>query len=83
MSYPKTGHEVYVSLNLSNTMLTTMGAGTIDSLPHCGAIHGYASITKERVRDVYADVFFNSVICPIIATTISIIAAYLLGFAYV
>ena len=29
MSYPKTGHEVYVSLNLSNTMLTTMGAGTI------------------------------------------------------
>jgi len=63
--------------------VATMGAGTIDSLPHCGAIHGYASITKERVRDVYADVFFNSVICPIIATTISIIAAYLLGFAYV
>ena len=29
MSYPKTGHEVYVSLNLSNTMLTSMGKGTI------------------------------------------------------
>ena len=25
MSYPKTGEEVYVSLNLSNTMLTGIG----------------------------------------------------------
>jgi hypothetical protein len=29
MSYPKTGHEVYVSLNLSNTMLAGIGKGTI------------------------------------------------------
>ena len=29
MSYPKTGEEVYVSLNLSNTMLTGVGKGTI------------------------------------------------------
>lgn len=29
MSYPKTGKEVYVSLNLSNTMLTGIGKGTI------------------------------------------------------
>lgn len=29
MSYPKTGEEVYVSLNLSNTMLTGLGKGTI------------------------------------------------------
>ncbi len=29
MSYPKTGHEVYVSLNLSNTMLNGIGKGTI------------------------------------------------------
>lgn len=29
MSYPKTGNEVYVSLNLSNTMLTGIGKGTI------------------------------------------------------
>ena len=29
MSYPKTGEEVYVSLNLSNTMLTGIGKGTI------------------------------------------------------
>ena len=28
MSYPKTGEEVYVSLNLSNTMLTGIGKGT-------------------------------------------------------
>ena len=29
MTYPKTGSEVYVSLNLSNTMLTGIGKGTI------------------------------------------------------
>jgi len=29
MSYPSTGKEVYVSLNLSNTMLTGIGKGTI------------------------------------------------------
>mgnify|MGYP001147009451 CR=1 FL=1 len=29
MKYPKTGNEVYVSLNLSNTMLTGIGKGTI------------------------------------------------------
>ena len=29
MSYPTTGHEGYVSLNLSNTMLTGIGKGTI------------------------------------------------------
>ena len=29
MSYPKTGHEVYVSFNLSNTMLNGIGKGTI------------------------------------------------------
>ena len=29
MAYPKTGQEVYVSLNLSNTMLTGIGKGTI------------------------------------------------------
>ena len=29
MNYPTTGHEVYVSLNLSNTMLTGIGKGTI------------------------------------------------------
>ena len=29
MSYPTTGKEVYVSLNLSNTMLTGIGKGTI------------------------------------------------------
>ena len=28
MNYPKTGREVYVSLNLSNTMLTGIGKGT-------------------------------------------------------
>ena len=29
MKYPNTGSEVYVSLNLSNTMLTGIGKGTI------------------------------------------------------
>ncbi len=63
--------------------VATMGAGTIDSLPHSGALHGYAAITKEKMRDVYGDVFVVSVLCPLGATAVSIIAAYLLNLVYV
>ena len=62
--------------------VATMGAGTIDSLPHCGAINGYAAVTKEKIRDIYGDVFFCSVLCPIGATLLAVAAAYLLGYAY-
>ena len=44
MSYPKTGKEVYVSLNLSNTMLTGIGKGTI---------------TRETVSADYLKELFN------------------------
>ena len=39
MSYPTTGHEVYVSLNLSNTMLTGIGKGTITREEEIGRAH--------------------------------------------
>lgn len=63
--------------------VATMGAGTIDSLPHSGALHGYAAITKEKMKDVYGDIFVVSVLCPLGATIVSIAAAYLLGLVYV
>lgn len=63
--------------------VATMGAGTIDSLPHSGALHGYTAITKENMKDVYGDIFVVSVLCPLGATILSIIAAYLLGLVYV
>lgn len=63
--------------------VATIGAGTIDSLPHAGALNMYAQVAGEKMRDVYWDIFFVSVLCPIGATAFSIIAAYLLGFAYV
>lgn len=57
MSYPKTGHEVYVSLNLSNTMLTGIGKGTItreqvsvDYLKHLFAKHGVIVSAKPEQR---------------------------------
>ena len=56
MSYPKTGEEVYVSLNLSNTMLTGLGKGTItredvsvDYLKKLFMQHG----VMERVNSTY------------------------------
>ena len=67
MSYPKTGKEVYVSLNLSNTMLTGIGKGTItretvsaDYLKELFNKHGVIVSCKpeqraliERVNDTY------------------------------
>lgn len=57
MSYPKTGHEVYVSLNLSNTMLTGIGKGTItrenvsvDYLKKLFAEHGVIVSAKPEQK---------------------------------
>ena len=57
MSYPKTGHEVYVSLNLSNTMLTGIGKGTItreevsaDYLKRLFTKHGVIVSAKPEQR---------------------------------
>ena len=67
MKYPKTGEEVYVSLNLSNTMLTGIGKGTItrenvsvDYLKKLFMEHGVIVSAKaeqlpiiRRVNDMY------------------------------
>jgi len=59
MSYPKTGEEVYVSLNLSNTMLTGLGKGTItredvsvDYLKKLFAQHGVIVSAKPEYRNI-------------------------------
>ena len=59
MAYPKTGQEVYVSLNLSNTMLTGIGKGTItredvsaDYLKRLFAEHGVIVSAKPEQRNV-------------------------------
>ena len=57
MNYPKTGSEVYVSLNLSNTMLTGIGKGTItreevsaDYLKRLFTKHGVIVSAKPEQR---------------------------------
>ena len=59
MSYPKTGEEVYVSLNLSNTMLTGLGKGTItredvsvDYLKKLFMQHGVIVSAKPEYRNI-------------------------------
>jgi len=59
MKYPKTGEEVYVSLNLSNTMLTGLGKGTItredvsvDYLKKLFAQHGVIVSAKPEYRNI-------------------------------
>ena len=44
MSYPKTGKEFYVSLNLSNTMLTGIGKGTITR----------ENVSADYLKDLFA-----------------------------
>lgn len=67
MRYPSTGHEVYVSLNLSNTMLTGTGnstitrdAASVDYLKKLFAEHGVIVSAKpeqtaiiKRVNEMY------------------------------
>ncbi len=57
MSYPKTGNEVYVSFNLSNTMLSGIGKGTItredvsaDYLKNLFAQYGVVVSAKPEQR---------------------------------
>ena len=59
MSYPKTGEEVYVSLNLSNTMLNGIGKGTItreevsvDYLKRLFNQHGVIVSAKPEQREL-------------------------------
>ena len=59
MKYPTTGQEVYVSLNLSNTMLTGIGKGTItreevsvDYLKELFAEHGVIVSAKPEQRQL-------------------------------
>lgn len=68
MKYPTTGEEVYLSLNLSNTMLTGIGKGTItredvsvDYLKKLFAEHGVIVSAKpeqlgilKRVNETYS-----------------------------
>lgn len=61
MKYPTTGHEVYVSLNLSNTMLTGIGKGTItreevsvDYLKDLFAEHGVIVSAKPEQKQLLA-----------------------------
>jgi len=73
--------EMYGStLNLETLhRVTTIAAGTFDTLPHCGALHSYATITKQKLKDFYWDVFVTSVVCPVGAVALAIVAAKLLG----
>lgn len=59
MKYPTTGHEVYVSLNLSNTMLNGIGKGTItreevsaDYLKRLFAEYGVIVSAKPEHREL-------------------------------
>lgn len=63
--------------------IATMGAGTIDSLPSSGGTSTWLVATKVSYREGYFDIFITSVVMPTGAVAIAIVAAYLLGFAYV
>lgn len=52
--------------------LVTMAAGGFDSLPHCGAVVAMLAITGLTHREAYRDIFFVTVVIPVVATLLTI-----------
>lgn len=59
--------------------ITTMAAGTLDVLPHNGAVITLLSVCKLTHRQSYGDVFMVGSVFPLLATIIVIIIASLIG----
>jgi H+/gluconate symporter-like permease len=58
---------------------TALASGTLDVLPHSGAVITLLAVCKLSHRDSYLDVFFVSVVGPIIALVAMILVASLFG----
>lgn len=52
--------------------IATLGAGGLDSLPHCGAVIAMLTIMGLKHREAYRDIFVVTVAIPVIATLVAI-----------
>lgn len=61
--------ESFLGLGISMEVVhrvSSMAAGTIDSLPHCPAIINLITVTKTSHNDVYKDIAFLTIVIPLI-----------------
>ena len=70
----------YVEMGLDAEVVhrvATIASGGFDSLPHCGAIITMLTITQLTHKDAYRDVGIITVVIPVIATLVIMMAATL------
>ena len=70
----------YVEMGLDAEVVhrvATIASGGFDSLPHCGAIITMLTITQLTHNDAYRDVGIITVVIPVIATLVIMMAATL------
>ena len=66
--------ENYLNLGVEPEVLhriATLGAGGLDSLPHCGAVIAMLTIMGLKHREAYKDIFVVTVAIPVIATLVA------------
>jgi len=71
----------YLALGIEPAVLhrlVTMASGGFDSLPHCGAVVAMLAITGLTHREAYRDIFWITVVVPVVATLLTVGLALLL-----
>ena len=59
--------------------VTAVAAGTLDSLPHNGAVITLLSICRLGHKDAYGNIFMVAVVIPILSLVVLITLATLFG----
>jgi len=70
----------YLSMGIEPAVLhrvATIASGGFDSLPHCGAVVAMLTITQLTHKQAYKDVGVITVVIPVIASLVVILAASL------
>ncbi len=76
--FMQTFAENYLNLGVEPEVLhriATLGAGGLDSLPHCGAVIAMLTIMGLKHREAYKDIFVVTVAIPVVATLVAIALA--------
>jgi H+/gluconate symporter-like permease len=77
-TYVQLAREAGISLEVMHRV-TAVAAGTLDSLPHNGAVITLLSICQLSHKDAYANIFIVAILIPVIALIILIAVASLFG----
>lgn len=80
--FMQTFAETYLAMGVEPATLHRIAAiasGGLDSLPHSGAVIAMLTIMGLRHAEAYRDIFVVTVLVPVVATAVAILAALALG----